>query len=146
MKKKSERLTVVLALAERKERAAMEVLAGKRNYRDQQQTQLDSLKSYHTQYVDDLKQNMTGTVDVNHLQANLLFMNQIDAAIQQQEGITKIAQDEFNHALKIWTDFHQKTKGMSDLVDRYRNEEFQAVEKKQQKQIEDDLSARRYRR
>jgi len=146
LKRKSERLKVVLELAERNERAAMDVLSNKRRYRDDQQAQLDSLKSYHGQYVQDMKANMTGVQDISRLQANLHFMNQVDLAINQQEGVLNVAQQEFDHTLKIWAQLHQKKKGMADLITRYQNEEIQLLEKKAQKQIEDDLLARRYRR
>ena len=136
----------MLELAERNERAAMEALSSKRQYRDQQQEQLDHLRSYHSQYVNDMKKNMAGSQNVSNLQANLQFMHQVDVAIQQQEGVTESAQKVFNLALDDWKALHQKTKGMADLIARYKNEELQVAEKKAQKQLEDDLQARRLRR
>ena len=146
LKPKSQRLKVVLELAERNEQASMEVLSRKRQYRDQQQEQLEHLQSYHVQYVHDMKKGMAGSQNVSNLQANLQFMNQVDIAIQQQEGVTENAQNAFNLALEEWKALHQKTKGMTDLITRYKNEELLLAEKKAQKQIEDDLQARRLRR
>jgi len=144
MKNKSERLKIVLDVAKRNEEKALDALTGKRRYRDQQLEQLDGLKSYHSQYMGTMKTEMTGgAMSVQSLQTYQSFMSQIDIAIEQQKNTLKIAQQEFDQALKNWTSYHQKRKGMSDLIDRYRQEEEIVREKKAQKHLEDDLTARR---
>jgi flagellar FliJ protein len=145
LKKKSERLKVVLEQAERKEQLALEKLTGSRKYLDAQLSQLQGLRGYHQQYLDDMKRNMSGVQDVNHLQSNLKFMAQIDVAIKQQQSVIGVAQKEYDKVLALWTELHQKKKGMSDLIVRYKNDELLINEKKEQKQIEDDLLSRRAR-
>lgn len=145
MKKKSERLKVVLDLAVRNEKTALDELSKKRRYRDDQVQQFESLKRYHAQYLEDMKSNVSQVHNAVSLQANLHFLSQIDSAIMQQEGVLQIAEKEFSNALKIWTDLHQKTKGMSDLIQKYQKEEINVAEKKEQLQIESDFLARKYR-
>lgn len=142
VKKKSERLKIVLDLADRNEKAALNVLTKKRRYRDEQLAQLNNLKHYHVQYLEDIKKPVGQVQNVSNLQANLQFLTQIDQAIMHQEGVFKIAEREFTLALKAWTGMHQKTKGMGDLITTYRNQEIQSAEKKEQLQIESDISAR----
>jgi len=145
LKKKSERLKIVLDVAKRNEQKALDALTGKRRYLDQQQEQLDGLKSYQVQYMTEMKTNMTGgSLSVQNLQTYQSFMSQIDQAIQQQKNTLQIAQQEYNLALENWTAYHQKRKGMFDLIDRYKGEEEVVRDKKEQKQLEDDLTARRY--
>jgi len=144
MKNKSERLKIVLDVAKRNEEKALDALTGKRRYRDQQLEQLEGLKSYHSQYMGTMKTEMTGgSMSVQRLQTYQSFMSQIDMAIEQQINTLQIAQQEFDLALINWTNYHQKRKGMSDLIDRYRQEEEIVREKKAQKYLEDDLTARR---
>lgn len=145
MKKKSDRLKIVLDLAARKEQAALDMLAKKRRYRDEQQTQLDSLKQYHAQYLADMKTNTTQVHNALSLQTNLHFLNQVDSAIQQQTNVVRIAEREFQLALTEWTALHQKRKGMADLITGYQKEEQAIADKKEQQQIESDLLSRRYR-
>lgn len=145
MKKKSERLKIVLELADRKEKAALEVLSKKKRYREEQLSQLANLKHYHTQYLDDMKRNVNQVHNAISLQANLQFLSQIDQAIMHQEGVLSIAEREYALALKNWTQLHQKRKGMGDLIDTYKNQEDQQADKKEQQQIESDLLARRFR-
>jgi flagellar protein FliJ len=146
LKNKSERLKIVLDLAERTEKKAMDLLAGKRRYRDQQLEQLNSLKAYNEQYQDRIKQSMNGTLAVESLQTYQIFLSQITQAIEQQGRTLSIAQQEFDIALKHWTTEYHKRKGMSDLIARYRTEEALLREKNTQKLLENDLSARRFRR
>lgn len=145
MKKKSERLKLVLDLAQRKEQAALDILTKKKRYRDEQLGQLTNLKHYHAQYLADMKKQTGQVHDALSLQTNLRFLNQIDQAIVQQEGVVGIAEREYRLALNNWTQLHQKRKGMGDLVTQYQGEEQQARDKKEQQQIESDLLARRFR-
>ena len=145
MKNKSDRLKIVLDLAARKEQSAMEVLAKKRRYRDEQLGQLDSLKQYHAQYLNDIKHGVDQVQNAVSLQANLHFLSQIDAAINQQEGVINIAEKEFMKAMQEWTLLHQKRKGMADLIGDYKKQEMSLADKKEQQQIESDLLSRRFR-
>ncbi|MFT7373741.1 MAG: flagellar FliJ protein [Oleiphilaceae bacterium] len=144
MKKKSDRLKIVLGVAKRNEQKALDALAGKRRYRDQQQEQLDGLKSYYDQYMVTMKANMQeGAMSVLSLQTYQSFVSQIDQAREHQKSTVQIAQQEFDLALQNWTIYHQKHKGMTDLISRYKSEEEAVRDKKEQKQLEDDLTARR---
>jgi flagellar FliJ protein len=80
-----------------------------------------------------------------NLQANLHFLSQVDAAINQQENVLKIADREFNTARGIWMALHQKRKGMADLILNYKKEESAEADKKEQQQIESDMLSRRFR-
>jgi flagellar FliJ protein len=145
LKKKSERLKIVLELAVRKEKTAMDDLAKKRRYRDEQLAQLENLKQYHSQYLNDMRKSSSQVHNVVSLQANLHFLTQVDAAIQQQEGVLRIAENEFSVSMKNWLVLHQKRKGMADLIVKYKTEEMNLADKKEQQQIESDLLSRKYR-
>lgn len=145
MQSKSDRLKIVLDVAKRNEQKALDALAAKRRYRDQQQEQLDGLKSYYDQYMSTMKANMgEGAMSVHSLQTYQSFVSQIDHATEHQKNTLQIAQQEFDLALQNWTNYHQKQKGMADLIERYKSEEEVKRDKKEQKQLEDDLTARRY--
>jgi len=144
MKNKSERLKIVLEVAKRNEQKALDALTAKRRYRDHQQEQLDGLRSYYDQYMGTMKTNMQGgAMSAHSLQTYQSFVSQIDQATEHQNHTLQIAQQEFELALQNWTSFHQKQKGMADLISRYKGEEETVRDKKEQKQLEDDLTARR---
>jgi len=144
MKEKSKRLKVVLDLADRREKLALDNLVKKRTYRDEQKGQLESLNQYLNQFMQGAKESIESIRNVSQLASRQQFMDQIGQAIAQQEAVMGVAQTEFERALAIWTGFHQKTKGMSDLIGRYKVKEEQEREKRNEKQIEDDLTSRRF--
>lgn len=145
MKSKSQRLSVVLDLANRKEELALDSLTKTRRYFDQQQAQLDSLTAYEAQSMQDLKSRMMSVHDVSRLMASQDFIQQISQAIHQQSKVNESAKKEHSLALKEWMACHQKTKSMSDLIKRYRIQEQYLADKKIEKQIEDEFISRRYR-
>jgi flagellar FliJ protein len=144
--KKSKRMKVVLDQAERNEHAALEQMTAALRYFDDQKAQMLSLKDYHAQYMSDMKHGQGSVLSVAQLQSNLHFVNQIDAAIQQQQLVMDQAQKAFNIAKEKWTALHQKTKGLADLIERYKEEERILEDKQEQKQLEDALQARLARR
>ena len=85
-----------------------------------------------------------GPMSANSLQTYQSFVSQIEVATEHQKNTLQIAQQEFDLALQNWTNYHQKQKGMADLIGRYKGEEEVARDKKEQKILEDDLTARRY--
>lgn len=144
--KKSQRMKVVLDQAERNEQAALEQMTASLRYLDDQKTQLESLKEYHTQYMSDMNHGKGSVLSVAQLQSNLHFVNQIDLAIQQQQTVVDQAQKVFDISKEKWSALHQKTKGLNDLIERYKDQERVLADKQEQKQLEDALQARLARR
>ncbi|KZZ32248.1 MULTISPECIES: flagellar export protein FliJ [unclassified Oleiphilus] len=144
--KKSQRLKVVLDQAVRNEQAALEQMTAAKRYLDDQTAQMDNLKQYHNQYLADMKRGLGSVQSVTQLQSSLHFVNQIDVAIQQQQLVVDQGQKAFNITKEKWSALHQKTKGLADLIQRYKDEENALADKREQKQLEDALQARMFRR
>lgn len=145
MKKRSERMRVVFEMAERSEKKAMDMLSSARQFLDQQQEQLSNLESYHQQYMDSMRNAMQGTMAVSDLQAYQGFIHQVDKAMDHQKNVIAQAQQQFDRCKQEWLSCREKRKGIEELIQRYRQEEQIALEKKEAKQLEDDLVSRRYR-
>ena len=116
--KKSDRFQLVLELAERKEQSAMDVLTKARAYLDQQLGQQTMLSNYRSQYVNDLKDRMSGISSVAQLVSNQGFIRQLDQAIEQQESVVEHARVSYEKALDEWRALHEKSKGIKDLLNR----------------------------
>ncbi len=144
--KKSQRLQVVLDLAERNEQAGLEQMTAANRYLEDQKAQMMNLRQYHAQYLSDMKPGVGSVQNISLLQSSLHFINQIDKAIQQQELVVDQAQKAFNTSKDKWSALHQKTLGLTDLIQRYKDEERLLLEKQEQKQLEDALQARMFRR
>lgn len=140
---KSERLGLVHDMAERKENAAREALAKAKAYLDQQVAQRESLDQYQAQYLEELKQSMYGNSSVSGLMRSQSFINQLNTAIEQQELVVQHATANFEQARKVWLECREKSKGLSDLITKYRQQELAALDKQEAKRLEDDLLGRR---
>lgn len=140
---KSSRLSVVLELEERKEQEAMDRLRKAKAYLDQQVQQQQVLEDYRGQYLAELKGSMSQVTQVAVLQRSQGFVNQINGAIEQQTLVVQHAQVQFDTEKKNWLERREKAKGLKDLVERIKQEELQAFEKRQEKRMEDDLAGRR---
>ncbi len=144
MTTKSQRLELVAQLAARKEQAAMDELQRSRQYLDQQTAQLDSLKQYHRQYIDELKQQLQGQVDMQKIQSYQQFTRQVEGAIEQQNNVVANAQQQFDHKKADWLVFRDKSRALQELVEKYRNQERIAAEKMEEKRMQDDFTGRRF--
>ena len=141
--KKSQRLVLVLDMAQRKEESARDALSKAKMYFDQQQGQLNMLSEYRGQYLSDLKASMSGPTTVSALQRSQGFIDQLNSAIEQQDLVVKHAQVQFDGARDQWLQCREKAKGLADLIDRLKLEEAAQAEKQEAKRLEDDLQGRR---
>ena len=145
MKSKSQRLAVVLTLAERKEDSAMDALRQARRYLDDQERQLSGLESYHQQYIQNYRESMASRVTIHQLQSYQGFIEQLDKAISHQQAVVETARQQFERERQQWIECREKRKGLADLIERYRQQEQLASDKRDAKRIEDDLNSRRLR-
>lgn len=144
MKPKSKRLKLVCDLAARKEALALDHLRQARRALDLQQQQLDDLHNYHQQYMQSMKQSLRGQIDIQKIQVFQGFVAQIQAAIEQQQGLVARARQLFGRSSQVWQTCHQKRKAYEDLIAKYRQQEAATAEKALEKRIEDDFLTRRH--
>ncbi len=145
MKSKSQRLTLVLNLARQKEESAMDALRKARRYLDDQEQQLTGLEQYQQQYIQSYRESMRMQVAIHQLQSYQGFIEQLGKAISHQQQVVEVARQQFDRERSAWVECREKRKGLADLVERYQQEEAQAMEKREAKRIEDDLNSRRSR-
>ncbi|MDX1453168.1 MAG: flagellar export protein FliJ [Oleiphilaceae bacterium] len=145
MTQRSDRLQLVLEVAQRKEQKAMEALQACRQKLNQQEQQLDNLRDYQQQYLNGLKGAMQGRVALQNLQSYHRFVEQLSSAIEQQQQVVVHARYAFDQARQQWLECREKSSSLNDLVQRCRQEEARVREKQLEKRLEDDLNARRAR-
>lgn len=144
-KKRSDRMQVVFDLAERQETKAMDALTAARRFLDDQEAQLRNLEAYHQQYSDNMRRSMAQSMAVSVLQSYQNILSQVDKAIEHQTRAVELAQQQFERVKQEWFACREKRRGVGDLIEKYRQEELLAREKKESKLLEDDFVGRRYR-
>ena len=140
--RRSKRLQVVLDLAKRKEDEALKAMQASQGNLKQQQDKLQELVQYQQEYQQALRNAFSTGATAANCATYQHFLTQVGGAIEQQQLVVTLAEEQLNKVRLHWQSLYEKQKGMGGLIDRFRDEEDQALEKKEQKMI-DELSQRK---
>ncbi|UZE94959.1 flagellar export protein FliJ [Alkalimarinus alittae] len=140
--RRSKRLQVVLELAKRKEDEALKAMQSSQNNLNQQHQQLQELTRYQQEYQQALRDAFSTGATAANCATYQHFLSQVGSAIEQQQRVVTLAEEQFNKARLHWQSLYEKQKGMGGLIDRFRDEEDRALDKKEQQMI-DELSQRK---
>lgn len=136
-KTRSQRLEVVLAVAERKRREAERFLADAQQRVHQGENGIVQLQRYLGEY----QQQFTATgrqgVDIHALQAQQAFMQKISSTMQDQEQALAQAREQVQQVQAYWQQTYAREKGIERLVKKAREAEQQQREHKLQQEIDE---------
>ncbi len=140
--RRSKRLQVVLELAKRNEDAALKVMQSSQNNLNQQHEKMQELVRYQQEYQQALRDAFSSGATAANCATYQHFLSQVGGAIEQQQLVVTLAEEQLDKARKHWQSLYEKQKGMGGLIDRFRDEEDLDLEKKEQKMI-DEISQRK---
>ncbi|MBA4501058.1 flagellar export protein FliJ [Marinobacterium marinum] len=136
-RQRSQRLEVVLAVAERKRREAERFLAEARQRVSQGEQGIVQLENYLGEY----QQQFTATgrqgVDIGALQARQAFMQKISDTMQQQEQALLQAREQVQQVQAYWQQTYAREKGIERLVEKARMDETRVKERKLQQELDE---------
>lgn len=141
--KKSDRLTPVQRLSESREQTAAKAL-GKSNQAVQAQEQrLSELEQYRSEYYQYVQERGAAGVTAGKLQDLQRFLNNLNLAIEQQKQVVEMARREQEQMKVHWQQAHGKHQALSNVVDRYREDERLEDGKREQKEIDEHAQGKR---
>ncbi len=140
-KQRSERLKVVLMVAEREEQAAAIRLGEARQALEQEEAQLAQLQDYREQYLADYRKQRQG-VDARALMSYSGFLQRLGEALGGQEQKLAQVRQQLDHHRLEWQEKYYRRQSLAEMIERMRNEELTVLEQRQQRE-QDDLSAQR---
>jgi flagellar FliJ protein len=136
-KKKSERLKVVLNLAQRKEDVAARQLGEALTALEQGKQQLELLNEYRNDNQEHIRQVGKGHATGSQLHRHQMFLQQIETAISQQSDRLNSLTQRVEGIKKSWQQLHYRRKAIGDHVQDIKREENRLVEKKNQLEMDD---------
>lgn len=142
---RSERLAVVLALEERKEKEALEKMSKARELVEQHSEQVANLNQYQQEYRDQIRSSQQGVVQVSRLQAWQAFIAQLDQVILQQQKQLDQAEAFFEARRQEWQQAWERRRGMEKYIETCRQQEFKAQDLQEQK-LADEAAGRAFAR
>ncbi|MDY6797897.1 MAG: flagellar export protein FliJ [Pseudomonadota bacterium] len=142
---RSERLSVVLTLEQRKEKEALERMAEAQRSVEEQQAQIRQLQQYQQEYNQQIRSSQQGVVPVARLQGWQAFIAQLDQLIRQQEHQLTIAGQQLAERRRIWQQAWERRRGMEKYIETCRQQEQREQDLREQK-AEDEAAGRAFSR
>ncbi len=138
--KRSQRLGVVLMLAERHEQEAADYLAKHQALVNEQRQKAEELVEYRSGYVVQYASSQGGMRPDDLLRYSQ-FIQQLGDAIKQQEQALAQLSEQLAKLRQHWHGQHLRRRAIEDLIVRLRKGEDQAAEKQLQKQLDEMAQA-----
>lgn len=142
-KPRSERLEVVLAVAERKRREAERYLAEAQQRVEQGERGIDQLQQYLGEYQKQYTQVGQQGMNIGTLHAQQSFLQKINSTIQAQEQALVQARDQLQQVRAFWQQAYAKEKGIEELIRQARETEVRQADKQLQQEIDERSQHRR---
>jgi flagellar FliJ protein len=139
--KKSARLKVIIDLHSRQEHEALQTLGLCQQKLQVQQTQLENLQKYRSEYNASFAVQQRAGMNVNQLLELRAFSDKLDKAIEGQGLTVSALESELIRARKHWEECHQRTKSLQKVGDLALAEELKIESRREQ--VEQDARAAR---
>lgn len=138
MASRSSRLAIVAQLSERElDHAGKQLQLSTQQYEYEKQ-RLEELEGYFLEYQQVSREQSRAGITVVRLMNFNHFMNNLRTAIEQQTRTVEGAALKREKVRQAWIELQAKTKNLRQLVDDARHSEAFAVEKKLQKELDDN--------
>lgn len=134
--KKSQRLNIVLELAERDEREATDAVQLFRKRLLEEQQRLDELKIYYREYEERFSRQRSG-IRASDIANQRQFLVELTHMQSRQAQQIMIVEKGLNQKLEVWRRCHLKYQALEQLIARLKKEENQLLDKKEQKMLDE---------
>lgn len=139
--KRSQRLQIVLQLAQQKEEAAQQELLQAQTRLQQEQDKLVQLQQYQSEYLDNLKAQTGRQMSAMQYQAMTQFINRLSVAISEQRRQVQLVGIALERVQAKWRQLYQKRQKMGDLIERCKKDEAREQDQREQR-LMDEASQR----
>jgi len=135
--KRSERLQVVLSVAERRRKEADRFLADAQQRVSQGEAGIRQLQNYLKEYQQQFTASGQQGLTIAALQTQQAFMQKINSTIQEQEHALQQAREQLQQVRAYWQQTYARQKGIEKLILKARNEELQVQERRLQRELDE---------
>lgn len=133
---KSQRLNIVLELAERDEREATDAVQLFRKRLQEEQQRLNELKVYYREYEEQFSRQRSG-IRASDIANQRQFLVELTHMQSRQAQQIMIVEKGLNQKLEVWRRCHLKYQALEQLIARLKKEENQLLDKKEQKLLDE---------
>jgi len=141
MKKKSQRLKVIIELQALQEQEALQALGRSRQKYQELLKQLEGLQTYRLEYQANLANKQAQGIGISQLLEFRAFADKLDKAIEGQQLAIKAQEQDVQRAQSVWEESRQRTKSLQKVSDLALVAEFKIENHREQ--LEQDARASR---
>lgn len=131
---KSKRMQPVSRIADQRERQAAQAFGEARQAASQLEQRLQDLRAYRQEYLERFEEQGRRGLSGAQVRDFRRFIDQLDRAIAQQEEALSQAHDRLQGSKKEWQTKSTKATAIRNVVNRFRQNEAQASERREQKE------------
>lgn len=142
--RRSERMGVVLMVAQKHEQDAAGYLKQHQQIVAQQQEQLTQLTEYRASYLEKLTQTQGG-LSPDQLSHYSSFIHNLEGMLDQQRGKLEELEMQLEKVRMHWFQQHNRCKSIEELITRLRQGEDKDAERRLQKELDEMAGAARNR-
>lgn len=133
----AKRLQTVQLLAQRRERNAAGELAEVKLKLDAERQTLEQLAAYHREYTERLTNDHDRHVDVQRIQADRVFLNQLASAVERQQQTVQRAEQAYGQQQRRWSEHKRDQCVLDKAVARIQHQEWVKLERTAQQQLDE---------
>lgn len=141
---KSQRVKPIIKVAQSREHAAARVFADSQRVLEERQQRLIELHGYREEYRDNYKKQSQLGMKAQQLRTFRNFLAKLNTAVEQQEQLVNLAQNELEQKKRQWLEKHFRTQALDTMHGRYVSQENRQAQRVEQK--ESDERAQRPRK
>lgn len=134
---RSDRMAPVQQVLEQGEQARARELGEAQRRLADAEAKLNELKTYHGEYQKAFRQRAEDGTRVNSLRDFQAFLARLELAVSQQEKLVATAREQTAHQRRNWQGAARQVKAVETVVDRWRNEEARAGDRRDQKETDE---------
>lgn|SRR5690606_16348198 len=135
--KRSQRLQIVLQLAQRKEDEAQQELLQAQARLQQEQDKLTQLQQYQGEYLDNLKAQTGRQMSAMQYQAMTQFVSRLSVAISEQRRQVQMVELALDRVQTKWRQLYQKRQKMGEFIERCQMDEAREQEQREQRLLDE---------
>jgi len=143
--KRSQRLQTIVDLHIAQEKDALQIMGHCQRKLQEQQQQLEHLKTYREEYLAKLAERQKVGLNVSQLLEFRAFAEKLDKAIEGQRQAVLTQERDFRRAQVKWEECHQRSKSLEKLSEMALQEEIK-LENKREQHEQDARAARSARK
>jgi len=138
---RSKRMDPVLRVAEHRERDAARALGESRQRLEHQRQRLQELLDYREEYSRRFQETAGGGMDMNKLHEYRAFLGRLNDAVDHQHRSIAKAEAEVDRRHRDWLELCTRLRSLDTVRERFRRDERQADERREQRDQDERVSA-----